>query len=111
MKQRFQELGWIIGLAILWGISGYLIGTALQAVGLNSYPLGIIVASVNVILGMLWLKDVIHDPTGDKMFFQGPARDEPGDVRVGCLWAVPFGLAFIGVMLWFWVIIIRLIDK
>jgi hypothetical protein len=111
MNSQFRDAGLIVGLAALWAISGYIIGAALEAFGLNSYSLGIIIASLNVIIGMLWLKGIIRDPVGDRLFFEGPASDEEGDIRIGCLWVMPAVLGFIGILLWFWVIIFRFIDK
>ena len=101
----------ILILAGLWAASGYLIGTALEYLGFDYYPLGVIVASINVIIGMLWLKTIIRDPIGDRMFFEGPRPDEEGDIRIGCLWMMPISLAFISLFLWFWAILLRLIDK
>ena len=111
MNRWLRELGLIVGLAALWAISGYIIGTALEAFDLNSYSFGIIIASLNTIIGMLWLKGIIGDPVGDHLFFEGPASDEEGDIRIGCLWVFPIVLGFIGTLLWFWVVIFRFIDK
>lgn len=85
MNRRLRDVALILGLAGLWAVGGYLIGSALVDFGLDRYPLGVIVASVNIIIGMLWLKGLIRDPLGDRMFFEGPMPDEDGDMRVGCL--------------------------
>ena len=101
----------ILILAGLWAASGYLIGAALEYIGLDYYPLGVIVASINVIVGMLWLKTIIQDPIGDRMFFEGPRPNEEGKIEIGCLWMMPISLVFISLFLWFWAILIRLINE
>ena len=75
----------ILILAGLWAASGYLIGTAFEYLGFDYYPFGVIVASINTILGMLWLKTIIQDPIGDRLFFEGPQPHQEGDIRIGCL--------------------------
>ena len=112
MKKLLHDLRLILVLGLLWAGSGYFIGTAFVACGLESYPLGIMVASGNLIIGMLWLKGIISDPLGDRLFFEGPGPDEDGNFRIGCLWVMPVMFSFIGLLLWFWAIVFRiLIDK
>lgn len=78
MNTLLRDLRRILVLAALWTISGYLVGSALVAFGLDHYPFGMIIGSVNLIIGMLWLKGIISDPLGDRLFFEGPAPDEDG---------------------------------
>lgn len=101
----------ILILAGLWAGSGYLIGAAFEYLGFNDYPLGVIVASFNTIVGMLWLKTIIRDPIGDRLFFKGPRPNEEGKISIGCLWMMPISLAFFSLFLWFWGILLRLVDK
>jgi uncharacterized membrane protein len=112
MNRYLRDLVLILALTGLWAFSGYLIGSVLDVFGITGYPFGIIGASINVIIGLLWLKGIIRDPVGDRLFFEGPSGDESGDLRIGCLWAMPVVLAFIGLFLWLWAVIFRfLVDK
>gem|GEM_PF-4802294 len=75
------------------------------------YQIAIIVGSINLIIGMLWLRHVISDPIGDQMFFIGPVGDQDGDIRVGCLWVSPIILSFYSLIIWVWAIVLRFIVK
>jgi|JFJP01.1.fsa_nt_gi hypothetical protein len=106
-----HDAGWIIILALFWAISGYVIGAAFEYVGVP-YRVGLMLASVNVIIGMLLLKGVISDSFGDRMFFEGPkGNDDGGDIRVGCLWLIPANWLLIGGVLWLGAILVRFIGK
>jgi len=108
--KHIHEAGWILGLALFWGISGYVIGASIEYAGVP-YRAGLMFASVNVIMGMVLLKGVISDPFGDRMFFEGPKMDEDGDPRVGCLWLVPMNFLLMGGLMWLGVILFRFINK
>lgn len=92
MKQLLHDLSPILILAGLWAISGYMIGLALETVGISYPPLKIILAAINVIIGMMLFQGITRDPTGSRMFFEGPEHDAEGDIRVGCLWMLPASL-------------------
>lgn len=109
MKRLLRDLGLILALAGLWAISGYVIGVAIEAFGLPYPPIKIILASLNVIIGMMLFKGITHDPTAERLFFEGPRDDSEGDIRIGCLWLMPAGLLFFGLLLWFWATILRFI--
>ncbi len=100
MKRLLRDLSLILILAGLWAISGYMIGLALETVGISYPPLKIILASINVVIGMMLFQGVTRDPTGARMFFEGPEHDAEGDIRVGCLWMLPASLLIFGTVMW-----------
>ena len=103
MKHLLRDLGLILGLAALWAIGGYAIGTAIEFIieTLNGdvYSMGIILASVNVIIGMLLFKGITRDPTAERIFFNGPSNEGEGDIRVGCVWFLPTTLLLYGLLM------------
>jgi hypothetical protein len=111
MKRLLRDLGLILALAGLWAISGYVIGVALEliitTVDLNSYPISIILASVNVIIGLLLFKGITRDPTAERFFYEGPGNDGEGDLRIGCLWVIPATLLLYGLLMWLVAILFR----
>ena len=108
MKRPLRDLMLILILAALWAAGGYAIGIAVETLGID-YPLGIIFASLNLILGMGLFLNITRDPTADRIFFEGPNPDGEGDLRIGCLWAIPMGLLIFGLWMWLWAVVIRLI--
>lgn len=111
MQKLFRDLGLILALAALWGLSGYALGIALGYFGFSYPPLKTIIASSNIVIGMLMLKGIISTPRGDRLFFNGPTGDEDGDPRIGCLWGLPLTFLFLAILLTAWSIIFRLIHK
>jgi hypothetical protein len=109
MNRWLRDLMLILALAGFWAVSGYAIGAAIEALGLDQYPFGIIVASLNLILGMLLFLGITKDPTADRIFFEGPRRDEPGYPAIGCLWGLPISLLIMGLSMWVVAIFVRLI--
>jgi hypothetical protein len=111
MKRLLRDLMLILALAALWASSGYIIGIAIETTGLDVYPLRIIFASFNLILGMGLFLGITKDPTAERFFFEGPDKDDRGQgyPQVGCLWAMPIGLLILGLLMWFWAIVLRLI--
>ena len=109
MNRLFRNLLLILALAGLWAISGYVIGVALEAFGIPYPSLKVILASLNVILGLLLFQGITHDPTAERIFFNGPEAGKPGDLRIGCLWALPISLLISGFFLWAVAIVTRLI--
>jgi hypothetical protein len=109
MNRLLRDLGLILLLASLWAVSGYIIGIALETSGIPYPPLKIILASLNVIIGMLLFQGVTHDPTAERIFFEGADNKGEGDIRVGCLWLIPASLLLLGLLMWFWAIILRFI--
>ncbi len=110
MNRYLRDLLLILALAGLWGGSGYAIGASFEAVGLP-WPLANIFAALNLILGMSLFLGVTKDPTAHRLFFEGPRWGEEGRLSIGCLWVLPTGLLFLGLLMWLWAIVIRLIDK
>lgn len=111
MNRLLRDLGLILVFATLWAGGGYLIGLALEMTFLPDIPLKVILASLNVIIGLLLLKGVTHDPTAERIFYEGPRPDEEGLPAIGCLWLLPVSLLFVGILLWLWAIILRFILK
>ncbi len=109
MDQRLRELGKILALAGLWAVSGYLIGLALEIIGFDTYRLAIIIASLNVILGMMIFLRNTNDPADERAFFETSIIFSPGEPNVGCLWLMPLIALTLGVSMWIWAIILRLI--
>jgi uncharacterized membrane protein len=112
MNRLLRDLGLILALAALWAISGYAIGAAIEIItteilGLDPYPLGVIMASINVIIGLLLFKGITRDPTAERIFFEGPGNGGEGDIRVGCLWVMPATLLLYGLLLWFVALLFR----
>lgn len=74
MKHPFRDLGLILGLAAFWAISGYVVGVSvelfLELLGLTPLTLTVMLASVNVIMGMLLFKGITHDPTAERIFLR-----------------------------------------
>lgn len=111
MNRLLRDLGLILALAGFWAVSGYVIGLAVE-IGIVPYPpLKVILASINVILGMMLFLGITRDPTAERIFFEGPRQDEEGLPAIGCLWAMPASLLILGLMMWFVAIILRFIFK
>ncbi len=109
MKHLLRDLTLILALASLWSVGGYAIGVAIEAILEINYPIGIIVASLNLILGLTLFLGITHDPTAERIFFKGPESDELGLPAIGCLWLLPLGLLIFGLLMWFVAILMRLI--
>ena len=114
MDKYFTILIRIIGLAILWATGGYMIGAALETIGFTGYPYPIIVASLNVIFGLLLFKSMISyqfidEAFFDKAFFERAKPNDSGYVIAQGLWFLPCLAIILGASMWFWAIILRLI--
>jgi hypothetical protein len=113
MNRLTRDLILILALAALWAISGYAIGEAIkffvEGFGVTILPLGVILASINLIIGMLLFKGITRDPTAERIFFEGPEKKGEGNLNVGCLWVMPVSLLLIGLYVWLVVGILRLI--
>jgi len=87
MKQLIRYLALILALASFWAVGGYIIGATIEfiieLIGGEPYSWSIILASINIIIGMLLFKGVIQDPTAERLFFEGPSGDGEGDFRIG----------------------------
>jgi hypothetical protein len=110
-KRLLRDLALILLLAGFWAVSGYMIGAALETIGFDTYRLSVILASINLILGMTLFLRITKDPTAERIFFQGPEQDTDrrGYPQIGCLWLLPIVLLIYGASMWFWAIILRLI--
>ena len=115
MKHPFRDLGLILALAAFWAVSGYVVGLSIELflglLGLTPPTLTVILASVNVIIGMLLFKGITHDPTAERIFFEGPEPEGEGDLRIGCLWGLPLTLLLIGLQLLVVTILLRVFFK
>ena len=113
MNRLLRDLGLILVLAALWAISGYAIGAAIEITGemldIGPYPFKVIMASINVIIGLLLFKGITRDPTAERLFFEGPNHEEEGDFRIGCLWVLPASLLLFGLLMWLWAVILRFV--
>lgn len=109
MNRLLRVLIRILALTTLWAAGGYALGVAIEATIELNYPVGIILASLNVILGLSLFLGITHDPTAERIFFEGPRRDEAGRPAIGCLWGLPFGLLVFGLLMWLVAIFMRLI--
>src|SRR5688572_14533477 len=109
MYRLLRELILILVLATFWAIGGYMIGLAIETAGIPYPPLKVILASLNVIIGMLLFKGVTQDPTAERLFFEGAKAGGEGDLRVGCLWFLPASLALMGLLMWLWALLLRFI--
>lgn len=96
MNRLLRDLGLILALALLWALGGYLIGLGVEIALIPYPPLKIILASLNVIIGLTLFLGITRDPTAERLFFEGPAVNQEGDIRVGCLWMIPASLVLIG---------------
>ena len=109
MKRLLWDLVLILALAALWTAGGYFTGAALETIGFDTYRLSIILASLNVILGMSLFLGMTKDPTANRMFFETGFPIRPMHPRVGCLWGLPLMLLLVGVSMWIWALILHFI--
>jgi hypothetical protein len=111
MKPYLNILGRILALASLWAIGGYLIGTSLEMIGFNDYPWRTICAGLNLVIGLTLFKLITDNPTIEQAFFghKKIAPDHPITLIVRGLWMLPLLLLWVGVMMWLWAWVIRLI--
>lgn len=109
MNRLPRDLVLILALAGLWAVSGYAIGIAIEAMGIDYPPLKIILASLNLILGMTLFLGITHDPTAERIFLEGRKPNDPGQPAIGCLWLMPVSLLIFGLSMWFVAMVIRLI--
>lgn len=109
-NRYLRDLLFILALGALWAGSGYVIGRVGEAMGLD-YPLGVIFASLNTILGMSLFLGITKDPTADRIFFEGPRPNEGGRWSIGCLWVMPVSLLILGLGMWVVAVVLRLIYE
>jgi len=112
--KNLRDLGLILALAILWAGSGYAIGIAFKTVigvQFTTYSPRLLLGCLNLIVGLLWLKGMISEPTTERLFFEGPKNDNEGDIRIGCLWVAPLALLVYSGFMWLATILLRLFAK
>lgn len=109
MNRYLRDLLLVLALATLWAGSGYAIGMGIEAMFRTGYPAGIIVVSLNVILGLSLFLGITSDPTAERIFFEGPHPNEPGLLKIGCLWVLPLSLFIVGLMWWIVAFLVRFI--
>ena len=107
LNSYLNIFGRILALAGLWFIGGYMFGAALETIGYDGYRLSLSCASLNVILGMAFFKNLIRYRFIDEAFFKGTAADQPGYSIVRGLWLLPLLGVIFGASMWFWAIILR----
>ena len=88
-----------------------MVGIALETAGLPYPPLKVILASLNVIIGILLFLGITRDPTAERIFFEGPRENEAGRPAIGCLWLMPVSLLVLGLVMWLVAIILRLMFE
>jgi hypothetical protein len=103
----------IVSLTSLWAVGGYMAGAALEILGFNSYSLSLSCASLNVIIGLALFTIITSDPTFEQIFFDTKRfpTTHIGYQVVRALWTLPLALLFMGLLMWFWAIIINLFIK
>lgn len=103
-------------LAILWFLSGYVIGAGLdllhtaEVLGL-AVPMASLCGLLNLLIGFLLLLRVISKDRPWRMFYEGPRPGEEGEFVVGVLWAMPIALLLGGVVLWLVGVLLRSFSK
>ncbi len=99
----------LLGYAGLWIMGGYMAGMALETIGFTGHQWSIILAALNLLLGLALFKIVTDDPTLERIFFNltKTPPDHIGYKIVQSLWILPFVLLFTGLLMWFWAIIIN----
>lgn len=100
MNRMWRNFLFILVLASLWALSGFAIGSGVEAILGIDFPIAIILASLNLILGLTLFLGITRDPTSERIFFEGPQPDEPGRPAIGCLWLLPLSLILVGLWLW-----------
>lgn len=88
----------VLALAILWAISGFVIGAAIQVLVGGQWTLPC--ASLNLIAGMVMLLLITHDERARRIFYEGPQGDEAGLPAIGFLWVIPLVLLLVGLVWW-----------
>jgi len=106
-----QAIKIILILAAWWAVGGYLIGLALETIGFDAYRFGLMLAAINVIIGLVLFLFLTRDPESEALFFRGPFQNFATEARpsIGCLWILPTLVFLYGVTMWLWAVIIRLI--
>jgi len=90
---------WILFLAILWGVTGALVGLGLQSMfGGDNWimPCG----SLNVALGMILLQLVTRSERARKLLYEGKAEEDYLNLGLAALWGIPVMLALLGILWW-----------
>jgi hypothetical protein len=66
---------------------------------------------IGLLIGLIGLAIVTRTERGRRMFYEGPAADEEGDILVGCFWVIIlqlFALALLAGVIW---VILQLIEE
>lgn len=90
---------WILFLAILWAVTGALVGLGLQSMfGGDNWimPCG----SLNVALGMILLQLVTRSERARRLLYEGKAEEDYLNLGLAALWGIPVMLAFLGILWW-----------
>lgn len=83
-------------------------GAIIDATQMTSYSVRIIIATFNMITGLVLLQLVIHYPDARHIFYDGPSEREEGLVVIGLIWAFPLSVLVIALPAW---LLIRLFSK
>ena len=93
-----RKLLLILALAAFWGVSGIVMGFALNALIAGGWVVPC--ASLNIMIGLGLLLLTTRNEQARRMFYEGPRGDEPGFVPLALLWAFPVVLVFLGLLWW-----------
>ncbi len=89
--------------AILWIITGYIFGLAIQRFFDLSSNVGFYCGAANLILGLLLLLLVQRSPRLSRLFYKGPGANERGSLLISLMWSLP-------VVLLLWALIFLLLS-
>jgi len=93
-----KETRLVIALAVLWIVSGAIVGFSLEA--LFSLQWVVPCTSLNLMMGMILLLLVTRNEWARRMFYEGPRAGEDSSPLIGMLWALPLVLLIVGGVWW-----------
>lgn len=89
----------LIALAGLWFLAGYLSTLLLNRfIELPFRPVQF--GLLSLLLGLGALVSRLQTERGRRLFYEGPAPEEDGDVLLGCLWVFPFQILLFSLLGW-----------
>lgn len=75
--------------AILWIITGYIFGLAIQRFFDLASNIGFFCGAANLVLGLLLLLLVQRSPRLSRLFYEGPRANERGSLFISLMWSLP----------------------
>jgi lysylphosphatidylglycerol synthetase-like protein (DUF2156 family) len=88
----------IFALALLWALSGFLMGAAINALFSTSWLVPC--TALNVITGLILLLLMTRNDYARHIFYEGAQGEEPGLMPLALLWVFPFILILVGIVWW-----------